>query len=398
VIRKKLRAEHILPERKEKRLVQLKKEHYLDALRELGLIREKEERGTKQRITGRLVATFEDEALAREFASIKGGRVIKTPEGKYGVVFEEKEEQHTGRPVATFDDQALAEEFARLKGGKVVQTPEGKYAVVIEKGRGRNDGRPSPTQPRAYYKPETVDRREEATTSEGEKTREAVIGESPEKRATQRRHWVEELLGVPADRIRKHPETGYKYVEKDGKIIVLPGDDPRKLELKGPDPPTNGLEQTFVPYTIMYSRDPVGEIRALAQVYKEIVDGVQKGTIKSFADMMGYGKEKRREFGEKGYKRAKQIVKNIGKVDKSWPETIRLEHVAEEYRYLAVMLYDAAKLAEDALKHPEKYGITGDDRKKGGLYINEKIGKAVEDTLKGKYLRFHYSPSTKRRR
>ncbi len=41
VIKKKILAEYILPERKEKRLVQLKKEHYLDALRRLGLVEEK---------------------------------------------------------------------------------------------------------------------------------------------------------------------------------------------------------------------------------------------------------------------------------------------------------------------------------------------------------------------
>jgi len=44
---------------------------------------------------------------------------------------EEKKQQAAGRTVATFEERALAEEFASLKGGRVVQTPEGKYAVIL---------------------------------------------------------------------------------------------------------------------------------------------------------------------------------------------------------------------------------------------------------------------------
>ncbi len=49
VIQKKILAEYTLPERKEKRLVQLKKEHYLDALRRLGLVEVEKPSATQQK-------------------------------------------------------------------------------------------------------------------------------------------------------------------------------------------------------------------------------------------------------------------------------------------------------------------------------------------------------------
>ena len=118
-----------------------------EALRELeGIIEEKK---MEEKITGKLVATFEDRALAEEYASLKGGRVIQTSEGKYAVVIEEID---NAKPVATFEDEALAREFASLKSGRVIKTPEGRYAVVIE---GKVD-HPSPLEKsvdRAFSRP-----------------------------------------------------------------------------------------------------------------------------------------------------------------------------------------------------------------------------------------------------
>ena len=385
VIRKKILAEYILPERKEKRLVQLKKEHYLDALRRLGLV-EEENMKIVQQIKGKPVATFEDKVLAEEYASLKGGKVVQTPDDKYSVVVEEV---NIINPVATFDDRTLAEEFASLKGGKVIRTPEGRYAVVIEgkvehlsqeKPVDRPSSRPSKLKTRAEtsYKPSHGGGNVQAS----KERHETVKKEPPVRQPAQKRHWVEEVLGIPADQIKKHSKTGYEYVEKDGKIIVLPRDDPRRLGLNRPDPFGDKLEGTFIPYTIMYSKDPVREIRALAQAYKEVVDEVMSGRIKSIAEIERYGRMKGREFREKGYKRAKEFAKGFGKPHVSRQKEVQLAHLAEEYRCAALMLYDAADLVEEILKHPEKHGI---DPKRPESEKKHKIAHFVPLEIHDKY-------------
>ncbi|WP_461864661.1 hypothetical protein [Thermococcus sp.] len=390
VIQKKLLAEYILPERKERRLVQLKKEHYLDALRKLGLIAGEKK---MQQMTGKPVAAFEDRALAEEYASLKGGKVVQTPDGKYAVVVEEV---NAGKPVAIFDDRVLAEDFASLKGGKVIQTPEGRYAVVIEERAehppaherpvGRASSRPSKPKTRAETPSRPSHDRNDVQTPK--EKRETVKRDGQLNSRHKKRHWVEEVLGIPADQIKRHPGTGYEYVEKDRKIVVLPHDDPRKLGLKGPDSLGDKLEQTFIPYTIMYSRDPLGEIRALARAYKEVVDGVMSGRIKSIVEIERYGRMKGREFKEKGYKRAKEFAKGIGKSGMPSQKDVQLDRLVEEYRCAALMLHDVAELTEEILKHPEKHGI---DPKRSESEKKRRIAYLVSLEIEGKYLGFHKS-------
>ena len=267
-----------------------------------------------------------------------------------GIIKEEKkiEEQMRGKPIATFEDEALAREFASMKGGQVVKTPEGKYAVVF--GGGQRPSAPA-----------------------------------------QKRHWVEEVLGIPADQIKKHPETGYEYVEKDGKIIVLPHDDPRKLGLKGPDHPAGNLESGVIPDIIRFSRKPAEELRAYGQVFKEIVDGIHSGRIRNMDDIQELALKHANEASRKGYKYAADLAKVLASVfDKRmrirFPQDFTMQHLAAEYSFGAIALYDAADLTEEILKNLERHGI---DSSLPEREVKKEVSRKVKDMLKGKYLGFH---------
>ncbi len=264
--------EHMIPASRREQIRQ-------EALRELDGILEKEKK-MEEKITGKLVATFEDRALAEEYASLKGGRVIQTSEGKYAVVIEEID---NAKPVATFEDEALAREFASLKSGRVIKTPEGRYAVVIE---GKVD-HPSPQEKsvdRAFSRPSRQETQAESHKRPFHDEKEAQIPvregnlegeERPAKKTKEREQHVEEVFNPQDGQIMKHPETRDKRVEKEKekKSTVLSHNGQRDLKLKRSYALQDKLEGTFIPYTIMYSKDPVGEIRALAEAYKEVVDG-----------------------------------------------------------------------------------------------------------------------------
>jgi len=171
--------------------------------------------------------------------------------------------QVTGRIVAIFEERTFAEEFASLKGGKVIQTSEGKYAVVLEdRAKQQMSGKQSAPKP-----------------SEGLKGRNTAEKETHTP-AKPKRHWVEEVLGVPKGLIKRHPETGYEYVEKGGKIIVLPTKDPRELGMKGPDPAKSAIFKIVLPSIVAHSKKPAEEIRELAKIYQELEEEIRENKIR----------------------------------------------------------------------------------------------------------------------
>ncbi len=232
-----------------------------------------------------------------------------------------------------------------MKGGQVVKTPEGKYAVVI-------GGEQRPSAP------------------------------------AQKRHWVEEVLGIPADQIKKHPETGYEYVEKDGKIIVLSHDDPRKLGLKGPDKPSSKLQNEVVGI-IEYKERPIEQMRETAKIFAILENEIRSGKIRDFEDFARRVRELKKEYAAKGLRYPMHILDRMESYVVNWKpleEDVRVEHLASEFRYPAMMLHDAAKIAEDAMKHPEKYGI---DPKLPESTKRQKIAEIVHKKVYKKYLGFH---------
>lgn len=220
---------------------------------------------------------------------------------------------------------------------------------------------------------------------------EKGILEQQARQSAQKRHWVEEVLGIPADQIKKHPETGYEYVEKDGKIIVLPHDDPRKLGLKGPDHPAGNLESGVIPDIIRFSRKPAEELRAYGQVFKEIVDGIHSGRIRNMDDIQELALKHANEASRKGYKYAADLAKVLASVfDKRmrirFPQDFTMQHLAAEYSFGAIALYDAADLTEEILKNLERHGI---DSSLPEREVKKEVSRKVKDMLKGKYLGFH---------
>ncbi|WP_099210926.1 hypothetical protein [Thermococcus henrietii] len=280
--------------------------------------------------------------------------------------------QVTGRIVAIFEERTFAEEFASLKGGKVIQTPEGKYAVVLEdRAKQQMSGKQSAPKP-----------------SEGLKG-----GDTAEKEthtpAKPKRHWVEEVLGVPKGLIKRHPETGYEYVEKDGKIIVLPTKDPRELGMKGPDPAKSAIFKIVLPSIVAHSKKPAEEILELAKIYKELEEEIRAGKIKSENEVKEQTKKKIKELEQKGYTTASvQAGFLTQSVWSGLEKSIEMEHVAGEYRYIALVLYDAAKLVNDMLKNPEKYGLKKRNLEKA-LYRGSASEKIFKKYIVGRYLRFH---------
>ena len=95
-----------------------------------------------------------------------------------------------------------------------------------------------------------------------------------------------------------------------------------------------------------------------------------------------------REFKEKGYKRAKEFAKGIGKPYVSQQKEVQLDRLVEEYRCAALMLHDAADLVEEILNHPERHGI---DPKRPESEKKHKIAYLVSLEIEGKYLGFHKS-------
>ena len=230
-----------------------------------------------------------------------------------GIIEEEKkmEEQTRGKPVATFEDEALAREFASMKGGQVVKTPEGKYAVVLER-------------------------------------------EQRQSAPAQRKHWIEEVLGIPADQIKKHPETGYEYVEKDGKIIVLPHDDPRKLGLKGPDEPRSKLQNEVVGI-IEYKERPIEQMRETAKIFITLENEIRSGEIRDFEDFARRVQELKKEYAAKGLHYLMHILDRMESYVVNWKpleKDVRVEHLASEFRYPAIMLNNAARISRRCHEAP----------------------------------------------
>jgi len=113
------------------------------------------------------------------------------------------------------------------------------------------------------------------------------------------------------------------------------------------------------------------------------------GKIKSENEVKEQTKKKIKELEQKGYTTASvQAGFLTQSVWSGLEKSVEMEHIAEEYRYIALVLYDAAKLVDDMLKNPEKYGLKKRNLEKA-LYRGSASEKVFKKYIVGRYLRFH---------
>ena len=180
--------------------------------------------------------------------------------------------------------------------------------------------------------------------------------------------WVKDVLGVDPKEVKVHPDSGIPFVIKNGKVIVLPPRDPRKMAVDTLD--VNKLNNPLLVYHITSeivekSKTPEEAEKALEdlhRVYRELRLMAERG--ESLENIYKRARELMKEYGE-DHPVSKVVLRHIGTEEykKAFPPDYRPENFAAEYRVVDLLMHEAKDVAKDVLHHPEKYGISRDDPK-----------------------------------